>query len=62
MSVLATGAAILAISAIGAILLVKRNPSVQQRQAKVLLFGLYFWLIAFIQLFLVAIGYAVLTD
>lgn len=56
-----TGLAIIVISAIGAVILARRNPSVRQRQGKILLFGLYFWLIAFAQLFLAAIAYWVYT-
>jgi hypothetical protein len=55
------GIAILVISATGAIVLAKRNTAVRQRQGKILLFGLYFWVIAFAQLFLVAIVYALYT-
>jgi hypothetical protein len=52
---------ILTISIVGGILLVRRNVSEQQRQTKILLFGLFFWALAFVQLIVVAIGYSVMT-
>jgi hypothetical protein len=52
---------ILTISIVGGILLVRRNVSEQQRQTKILLFGLFFWILAFVQLIVVAIGYSVMT-
>jgi hypothetical protein len=55
------GVAILAISIIGGILLVKHNATDQQRQSKVLLFALFFWVLVFAQLIIVAIGYSVMT-
>ena len=61
MTVAMFGIAILVISTVGAILWVKRPDSDKQKQTKILLFALYFWLLAFIQLILVAVGYSVLT-
>ena len=61
MTVAVTGITILVISVFGAILWVRREAPDQQRQMKVLLFVLYFWALVFIQLIVVAIGYAVLT-
>jgi hypothetical protein len=55
------GVTILLISITGGMLLVSRNASGQQRQMKILLFALYFWGLAFIQLIVVAIGYSLLT-
>jgi hypothetical protein len=55
------GIAILVISTVGATLWVNRPDSARPRQTKLLLFGLYFWILAFIQLIVVAIGYSVLT-
>jgi len=55
------GVSILTISIVGGILLVRHNVSEQQRQTKILLFGLYFWVLAFVQLIVVAIGYSVMT-
>ena len=55
------GVTILAFSIIGALLLVSRNASDQQRQTKILLFALYFWVLAFAQLIIVAIGYSVMA-
>ena len=52
---------ILAFSIIGGLLLVSRNASDQQRQTKILLFALYFWVLAFAQLIIVAIGYSVMA-
>ncbi len=61
MTVAIIGIAILLISTVGAMLWVNRNDSDNQRQMKLLLFALYFWILAFIQLILVAVGYSVLT-
>jgi len=55
------GVTMLVISIIGGMLLASRNASDQQRQTKILLFLLYFWGLAFIQLIVVAIGYSLLT-
>ena len=61
MTVAIIGIAILVISTVGATLWVKRSESGKQRQMKVLLFALYFWLLVFAQLIFVAVGYSVLT-
>ena len=61
MNVAIIGIAILVISTVGAILWVKRSESKLQRQTKILLFALYFWVLVFVQLILVALGYSVLT-
>ena len=55
------GVTILAISIIGGLLLASRNASDQQRQTKILLFVLFFWMLAFAQLIIVAVGYSVMT-
>ena len=55
------GVTILAISIIGGSLLASHNASDQQRQTKILLFVLFFWVLAFAQLIIVAIGYSVMT-
>jgi len=55
------GVIILVISIIGGLLLASRNASDQQRQTKILLFGLFFWLLTFAQLIIVAIGYSVMA-
>ena len=55
------GATILMISIIGGLLLASRNASDQQRQTKILLFVLFFWVLAFAQLIIVAIGYSVMA-
>jgi hypothetical protein len=55
------GVAILTISIIGGILLVRCNVTDQQRQSKVLLFALFFWVLVFVQLIIAAIGYSVMT-
>jgi len=62
MTVTIIGIAILVISTVGAILWVKRSESSMQRQAKILLFALYFWVLVFAQLILVALSYSVLTN
>ena len=55
------GVTILVISIIGGLLLASRNASDQQRQTKILLFVLFFWMLAFAQLIIVAVGYSVMT-
>lgn len=61
MTVAMVGVAILVISTVGATLWVNRSGSDKQRQTKLLLFALYFWILAFIQLILSAVGYSVLS-
>ena len=61
MIVVIIGVAILVISVTGGVLLAGRNASEQQRQTRILLFVLFFWLLTFAQLILVAIGYSVLA-
>ena len=61
MTVAIIGIAILLISTVGAMFWVNRPDSDNQGQTKILLFALYFWILAFIQLILVAVGYSVLT-
>jgi hypothetical protein len=61
MSVAITGVIILAISIAGGVLLAGRNARDGQRQMKVLLFILFFWVLVFAQLLVVAIGYSLLT-
>ena len=55
------GITILVISIMGGMLLANRNSSDRQRQTKILFFALYFWILTFIQLIVVALGYAVLN-
>lgn len=55
------GTIILLISAAGAAWRVGKSASGQPRQLRVLHFMLYFWVFAFIQLIIAAIGYAVLV-
>ena len=55
------GLIILVISIVGGLLLVSRNASDQQRQTKILLFALYFWVLIFAQLIIVAVGYSVIV-
>lgn len=59
MIVAVLGIAILVIATIGAVLWARRSASGQPRQAKILLFALYFWVLAFVQLIVVALGYYV---
>ena len=61
MTVAMIGIAILVISIVGAMFWVNRHDSVEQKQTKILLFALYFWILAFLQLILIAVGYSVLT-
>jgi len=55
------GVIMLVISIIGGLLLASRNASDQQRQTKILLFALFFWVLTFAQLIIVAIGYSVMA-
>lgn len=55
------GVIILVVSIAGGLLLVNRNASDQQRQTKILVFGLYFWVLVFVQMLVVAIGYSVMN-
>ena len=55
------GVTILVISVVGGMLLASRNAPDQQRQMKIILFVLYFWVLAFVQLIVVAIGYSVMA-
>ena len=61
MTVAILGIAILLISTVGAVLWVNRSESSMQRQTKILLFALYFWVLVFVQLILVSLSYSVLT-
>jgi L-cystine uptake protein TcyP (sodium:dicarboxylate symporter family) len=61
MTVAIIGIAILVISTVVATLWVKRSESGRQRQVKILLFALYFWVLVFVQLILVSLGYSVLA-
>ena len=61
MTIAIIGITILVISIIGGMLLANRNTSDRQRQTKILFFALYFWVLTFIQLIVVAIGYSVLN-
>jgi hypothetical protein len=55
------GTTIVVISIIGSSLLVNRGALDQQRETKILLFLLYFWMLAFVQLIVFAIGYWAIT-
>jgi len=55
------GVIIFVISVIGGVLLATHNASDQQRQTKILLFILYFWLLTFVQLIIAAIAYSLIT-
>jgi hypothetical protein len=61
MNIAVVGTAILVIAVVGAMLWARQSGSGKQRQTKILLFALYFWVLVFLQLILAAIGYSVLT-
>lgn len=61
MNVAVVAIAILVISTVGATLWAKRSGAGTQRQTKILLFGLYFWILVFLQLILAALGYSILA-
>jgi hypothetical protein len=62
MNAVSVGIAILLISTVGATLWARQSGAGKPRQAKILLFGLYFWILVFLQLILAAVGYSILTD
>ena len=62
MTVAIIGGIIFVISVIGGVLLARHNASGQQGQTKILLFVLYFWLSAFVQLIIAAIAYSVMRE
>jgi hypothetical protein len=53
----AIGVAMVIISTLGGLFFIKRNSSQQPKQVKVILFGLYFWGLAFLQLMVFGLGY-----
>jgi Na+/glutamate symporter len=55
------GVAIMMISIFGSMFLAGRNASDKQRQTKILLFLLYFWLFAFVQLLIAAVVYSLMA-
>jgi len=57
MIVAIVGLSILVISTVGGLLLVNRHASGQQRQTKILLFLLCFWMLAVVQLIIAALGF-----
>jgi len=60
MTIAMAGFAILVISVSGGVLLAGRDAPGRQRQTKILLFVLYFWMLTFIQLIVAAIAYRLL--
>lgn len=60
MTVLSSAIAIVSVSVLGALLLSGRHRAPDRKQTRILLFGLYFWLLAFVQLILYALVYALL--
>jgi cytochrome c biogenesis protein ResB len=51
------GVVIAMVAIIGGIVIVRRNPSQQPFQVKVVLFGIYFWGLVFSQLLVLGLGY-----
>lgn len=49
MTVYTTGLIILVLSVLGGLILVRRNKALDQTLYKILMFGLYFWLLVFLQ-------------
>jgi len=60
MTITFVSVAIFVISLVGGLWLANRNAAQQQRQTKILLFALYFWILAFVQLIITAILYALM--
>ena len=61
MTVLYSSLAIAIVSIAGAWFFSGRNRSPDRAQTRILLFGLYFWLLAFIQLIVYALAYSILS-
>jgi len=61
MSIALAGIVMLVIAAGGGALLARRPAPGRERQTKILLFVLYFWVLAFIELIVAGIGYALLA-
>jgi len=57
MNIALVGGAIGLIATLGGIVIIRRNSSQQPLQVKVVLFGIYFWGLAFFQLLIFALGY-----
>ncbi len=51
------GLGVFLLSVAGAWLLVRRNAEVRGSHTTVIVFGLYFWVLAFLQLLILALGY-----
>ena len=51
------GVGMLLVAIVGGIYLAKKNAVEQQNQLKVMLFVLYFWVLVFVQIILLALGY-----
>lgn len=60
MTIYSSAGAILAVSILGSIILVRRNRSLDQRVARIMMFGLYFWLLVFVQVIIYALAYRVI--
>ncbi len=57
MNIALIGIAIALMATLGGIVMIRRNASQQPTQVKVVLFGLYFWGLVFLQLLIFALGY-----
>ncbi len=57
MAIALIGIGVLIVSILGAWLLVRRNEEARASDTKLLVFGLYFWVLAFLQLLILALGY-----
>ncbi len=60
MTVYTSAGALLAISIIGALILVSRNRSLDQRVTRIMMFGLYFWVLTFVQAIVYSLIYQTL--
>jgi hypothetical protein len=56
------GIAIVVISIFGGMFVVKHKASEQPKQVKVILFGLYFWGLVFLQLLIFGLVYSVIKE
>lgn len=57
MNIALIGGIIALAATLGGIVLVRRNSSQQPVQVKVVLFGIYFWGLVFLQVLVVSLGY-----
>lgn len=60
MTIYTSAGTILLVSVFGSLFLVKRNPALDQRVSRILMFGLYFWVLTFVQAIIYSLVYQTL--